>query len=61
MNNYPPGVTAMHPHFNPPICPDCQDEFDGEKCDCGFEAPDKYDTPEGDKAFDAARDEGRLR
>ena len=52
MSNYPPGVTAAHPHFNPPVCPKCEDEFDGEKCECGFEVEDDH----GDRDYDAMKD-----
>lgn len=56
MENYPPGITASDPHFNPPVCPRCEDEFDGEVCECGFEPDSKYDTPEGDDAYERMGD-----
>lgn len=41
MNNYPAGVSPMHPHFaGPATCPSCKDDFDGETCECGFTVSD---------------------
>lgn len=57
MSNYPPGVSAAHPYFNPPACPDCKEEFDGEKCDCGYEAPGEYDIPSGHDTLEEVRGE----
>lgn len=57
MSNYPPGVTGMEDYFNPPVCPNCEDEFDGEKCECGYEY-EEYDPlhDHGDEAFERAGD-----
>lgn len=55
MNNYPPGVTGMDPHFNPPICPECGYDVNesDDKCDeCGHELP----QPDPDAAYDAYDD-----
>ena len=45
LSNYPPGVTEMHEHFNPPICPSCKNEAaPGEDCEyCGEYVMDAYD------------------
>ena len=58
MNNYPPGLDSMDPHFNPDVCPECGREIDEDvECvECGYEFPE----PDEDAAYDDAKQEGRL-
>lgn len=61
-NNYPPGVTAAHRHFNPPTCPKCGCYVDeGETCDdCGHYMPtaEELAADKADRDYDAMKDEG---
>lgn len=36
-----------------PECPECEQEFNGEECDCGYTAPE----PDPDEAYDHYRDQ----
>jgi hypothetical protein len=59
--NYPPGVSASHPIFNPPTCDKCGEVAEpGEDCSgCGEYVPTDEDA--ADAAFDAAYDRARDR
>lgn len=58
--NYPPGVSAAHPYFNPPTCPNCHTEaepgYDCPECGTYLWTEEDHAEARADQIIDARRD-----